>query len=171
MSLLRPPPLDFLPVQVCDWAELAPGQPEFIHRPVRRGRRRQGILYEVAAQVWMHRQFGDRYVGGQWIRFKADGQGKVRWCQPDGLLLDGVHRTVTIVEYKYQHTEGAWWQLFKLYLPVMKRLLAGRDFTFRCLEMCKWFDPATQTPMPVTMCQSIESVQPGDFGVHIWKPQ
>lgn len=170
MSYQRPPPLDFIPVQVCDWAELVTGQPEFIHRPIRRGRRLQGIKYEAAGQVWLQRHYGAAYTSSQWIRFTADGQGKVRWCQPDGLLLDVVHQTLTIVEFKYQHVDSAWWQLFRLYLPVMKYLFLGRGFTMKCLEICKWFDPAQPTPQKPTLCKSVDAVQPGEFGVHIWKP-
>lgn len=163
-------PLDFLPVQVCDWAELVDEQPEFIHRPIRRGRRLHGIKYEAAGQVWLLGKYGEAYTPSQWIRFKADGQGKVRWCQPDGILVDAAHRLLTIVEFKYQHTDIAWWQLFRLYRPVMERLFSGRGFSMRCLEICKWYDPATVTPQKPTLCKTVEAVQPGEFGVHIWKP-
>lgn len=171
MHSLRPPPLDFLPVQVCDWAELVDTQPEFIHRPQRRGRRLQGIKYELAGHYWLKRQFRNSYTAGQWFRFKADGQGKIRWCQTDGLLVDVEHRTLTVVEFKYQHTESAWWQLFKLYKPVIEKLFVDKKFSIRCLEICKWFDPATKTPQPVVLCQTVLAVQPGEFGVHIWKPK
>lgn len=164
------PPLDFLPIQACHWAELFDGQPEFIHRPVRRGRRLQGIKYEAAGQVWLRRKYGDNYTAGQWIRFKADGNERVRWCQPDGILVDPTHRVVTIIEFKYQHTDAAWWQLFRLYLPVMQHLFTGRGFAFKCLEICKWFDPSVKTQQAAVLCKTVDAVQPGAFGVHIWKP-
>lgn len=166
----RPPPLDFIPVQDCQWAELADGQPEFIRRHAYRGRRRQGVKYEAVGQVWLKDQFGANYTASPWIRFRADGEKKIRWCQPDGLLVDAEHRTVIIVEFKYQHTEAAWWQLFRLYLPVVSRLLAGRARQMSCIEICKWFDPIVQAPMPPKLCQHVLAVQPGEFGVHIWKP-
>ena len=169
MSFHSPPPLDFIPVQTCDWAELVQQQPEFIHRPIRKGRRLLGIKYELAGHVWLQAQFGDKYTPGQWVRFKADGQDKFRWCQPDGLLLDSEHKIVTIIEFKYQHTDGAWWQLFKLYKPVVAKLL-GPDYQIRCLEVCKWFDVAIRPTQRVVLCKSVDSVQAGDFGVHIWKP-
>jgi hypothetical protein len=170
MPCLRPPPLDFIPVQVCEWAELADLQPEFIHRPIRRGRRLQGIKYEAAGQVWLRHQYGTAYVGGQWIRFRADGQGKTRWCQTDGILVDAEHKVLTIIEFKYQHTENAWWQLFRLYKPVVEKLFSGRGFRVKCLEICKWFDPAIRAPQAPVLCQNIGAVQEGEFGVHIWKP-
>ena len=167
---LRPPPLDFEPIDACVWAEYSETPPTFIREVHRRGKRRAGILYEQKAQREFRDQFGDRYMPSQWVRYRRGDDGRVRWCQPDGVLLDPARRSLTIIEFKYNHTENAWWQLFKLYLPVLERLFDGQGYEFRCVEVCKWMDPAIRCPQRPRLLDDVEKCEVGDFGVHIWSP-
>ena len=115
--------------------------------------------------------FGERYMPSQWVRFRSpDDAGKIRWCQVDGVLVDEGSKSLTIVEVKYSHTETAWWQLFRLYRPVLERLFVGYVYEFRCVEVCRWFDAAVRCPQPVRLRQRVEDVRPDEFAVHIWNP-
>ncbi len=163
------PPLDFIPVTRCVWAEYSAEPPEFIRATKRRGRRLLGVKFEKKAHQHLSRLFADSYMPSQWIRFRsADNGGKIRWCQPDGVIVDKQAHALTIVEIKYAHTEVAWWQLFRLYLPVLEKLFSGYGYEFRCVELCKWFDGAIRCPQRPRLCEDISNVRPGDFGVHIW---
>lgn len=161
------PPLDFLPLISCDWAEFSETEPNFIRQVKRRGRRLLGIKYERKAQGHLSSHFGTDYMPSQWLRYKGP-DGRIRWCQPDGVYVDRAFKTLTIIEIKYAHTATAWWQLFRLYLPVLERLFDGHGYEFRCVEVCRWYDPAVRTPVPVRLREDITQAKPGEFAVHIW---
>lgn len=169
MSSIALPPLDFLPVDNCEWAEFSETPPAFIAPQRRRGRRLLGVKYERKAQTWLSGIYHNRYMPSQWLRYRG-GDGKIRWCQPDGVLNEPETKTLTIVEIKYSHTETAWWQLFKLYLPVLERLFDGYGYEFRCVEVCRWYDPSVRCPQPVRLRDSLDNVRTGEFAVHIWNP-
>jgi hypothetical protein len=162
------PPLDFNPVTKCTWAEYSDTPPEFIRSVRRRGRRYLGIKYERKAQAHLRDVYGDCYLPSQWVRYRGAADDRVRWCQPDGVLVDRSAMALTIVEIKYNHTEVAWWQMFKLYLPVLEKLFEGYGYEFRCVEVCKWFDPAVRCPQKPKLRDRLENVQKDEFAVHIW---
>lgn len=163
------PPLDFIPVSRCVWAEYSEQPPEFLRVTKHRGRRLLGVKFEKKAQAHLCGVYGDDYLPSQWIRFRStDNGGKIRWCQPDGIIVDKQGHALTIVEIKYSHTEVAWWQLFHLYLPVLEKLFDGYGYEFRCVELCKWFDAAIRCPQRPRLCEDLNAVKPGEFAVHIW---
>ena len=142
------------------WAELA------LPPRLRRGRssraKRLGIAYERA----VGRALSDEWALGVWFRF-GDSDG-VHWCQPDGLHLDFRRGVVTILEIKLRHTPRAWWQLRELYLPVVSRAL-GRAWSYRLVELCKWYDPDTHFPGEQKLIPALLSpIPPNAVGVHIW---
>lgn len=163
--------LEFEPINVCDWAEHSQEPPSFI-RPTRyRGARARGVKYESKVREHLARKYTGRCYPSQWIRFRADGKERIRWCQPDNIIVDEGEHVLTIVEVKYQHTDAAWWQLFHLYRPVVSRLFHGLGYDVRCVEIVHWFDPSvrcTEKPYP---CPSLEDVRPGAFNVHILNPE
>ena len=103
-----------------------------------------------------------------WIEFGERGVQKTRWCQPDGLLLDPWGGRLVVLEIKYQHTAGAWWQLMELYAPVLRRLLP--EWRLDLVEVCKWYDPAISFPVRPRMLASLEDARDDVLGVHILKP-
>lgn len=103
-----------------------------------------------------------------WIRFQENEDTRVRWCQPDALAFDPWAGRIIIIEVKYQHTSDAWWQLRRLYAPVVKALFPGYDI--HLAEVCKWYDPAIAFPEQVGMLPSVECASMERIGVHIWKP-
>jgi len=150
------------------WAQLATTVPAFArHRPTRRGRRAQGIRYEKGLHAHFLELFGDSYIVSPWFQYREGDESRVRWCQPDGLLIDFPRGQITIVEAKYQHTVDAWWQLQR-YLAVVGRVF-GPSFTYAVCEVVKWYDCAVRFPEPVRLLDRLEHSRCGGFQVHIWK--
>lgn len=74
------------------------------------GRRFEAKVQRALLAAW------PSYVVGPWFSF-VDAFGK-RWCQPDGLLHRGDH--ILVVEIKSTFSSDAWWQLERLYRPVLE---------------------------------------------------
>lgn len=91
--------------------------------------------------------------------------GGVRYCQVDGLLFQHERKILTIIEAKIKHCIEAYVQLERLYLPVVRKRFPG--WNVATCEVVKWFDPATDFPVSVTMRDAVHNVQPGEFAVHI----
>lgn len=162
------PPSTFKPAGTVISAKWS-SAPAFAAAPKRRtGRRAQGVRYERKVHEHLAELYPDRYVSSPWIRFTNVEDNNARWCQPDGLIIDLHAGEIVIVEVKYQHTSDAWWQLEKLYKPVLKVLFPPKLWSLRCVEVVKWFDPMTNFPVPTKMSERPTGV--GDFSVHIWKP-
>lgn len=164
-----PPSLEFTPITHCDWAEFSADPPQFLRPTKRRGKRLQGIRYENRAREAFTARFGTDFMPSQWVRYRA-ADGRIRWCQTDGVLLSREHHRLTIIEFKYNHTDLAWWQLFRLYRPVLERLFEGYGYEFRCVEVCQWFDPATRCTARPILCEDVANVMIDGFNVHIWNP-
>src|SRR5574343_230988 len=131
------PPTNFIPAGVLEWVRHSTVSPPFIFKGRRAtGRRRSGEVYERKVQAWLEGEFEGRYVPSPWFYFKAVGQEKVRWCQPDGLLFDPHSGLLTIVEVKLQHTAAAWWQVKLLYFKAV-----GQEKVRWCQPDGLLFDP------------------------------
>lgn len=151
---------------------LAPLRAEFSAPPALRrhrytGRRAEGVRYEAAVQAYLTDQYGPNYLAGPWIKFMD--QGRLRWCQPDGLLFDCPRGSITIVEVKYQHTPDAWWQVRHLYGVVLASMFPADCWSFSACEVVKWYDPAISFPERVVLARTVDMATPF-FKVHIWKP-
>jgi hypothetical protein len=164
------PPPDFHPINNCDWAEHSEVPPHFVHPVKYTGKRGVGVRYENRVREWISKQFAGRCFPSQWIRYRADGDSRIRWCQPDNLILSPVESKLTIVEVKYQHCDLAWWQLFRLYKPVVERLFLGHGYTLCTVEVVHWFDPSVRTMQTPKLRARVEDAQPGEFAVHIRSP-
>lgn len=113
--------------------------------------------------------FPQSYVPSPWLHFRSESSEKWRWCQPDGLLVDIERGIITCVEVKYSHTENAWWQVRKLYLPVLEKLFPPALWRLQACEVVKWYDSAVVFPEPVELAAEIG--KPSDrFKVHICRP-
>lgn len=168
---LPPAPTRFIPANNVLWAKLS-NPPGFATLPQRRsGRRLQGIKYEKLVQDMLRTQYGDSYLDSPWLQFQADSG--IKWCQPDGVLIDFEAGALTLIEVKYQHTTDAWWQMRRLYEPVLRTLFPPHLWSISCLEVVKWYDPSVLFPEPTRLVSSISSAQHlphGTTGIHIWKP-
>lgn len=160
-------PAGFKPVVgELDYAFLSDTPPSFIKRSRYTGRRAEGVRYERKAQVMLKERYGQPYIPSPWLCFSEDG--RVRWCQPDGLLLYPRLNRGIILEIKYSHTPRAWWQVRKLYTPVLQKLMPGIEF--RACEIVKWFDPAVVFPEPTAFTDDPALMGADAFGIHIWTP-
>lgn len=161
-----PAPQGFRPAGIFRGAEFA--QPPALRKKRYTGRRLEGIRYEKKVHAYLEALYGNKYLPSPWLRFFTQ-EGKWRWCQPDGLLLDVVKGRITIVEVKYQHTADAWWQVRCLYEPVLRSMFPPHLWEFECCEVVKWFDPLTLFPEKTVLAQEV-SMHHSSFKVHIWRP-
>lgn len=164
-----PKPVNFLPAEKVTTARFSSSPPPFLNRPARRGKKRQGILYENRVHDHFERAYDVGYWRSPWVIFD-DRHRHNRWCQPDAIHIDARTGRITIFEVKYQHCAQAWFQLFHLYSPVIEFLFPKPAWSVGCVEVVKWYDPHTATPaMPILRENPLDTV--GDaFCVHIWKP-
>jgi hypothetical protein len=168
--IILPPPARFRPARGVEWARFSDNAPTFKRKGRVTGRRLQGVKYEIAAQAMVNRKF-KLYIENPWLIFYSEGG--LHYCRPDGLLFDFKLGVIIIVEMKYQHTTDAWWQVRKLYEPVLRRMFPETLWTFHFLELVKWFDSAVKWPEQIRMIENIEDtfhISHEQTGVHIWKP-
>lgn len=64
------------------------------------------------------------------------------------MLIDAQRGVIHVVEIKYSHTSDAWWQLRRLYVPVLQRIFPQNLWDFEVCEIVRWFDPAVAFPEP-----------------------
>lgn len=107
------------------------------------GAKAEGIRYERRAQAILARRFRN-YVESPWLYYRTR-HGEF-WAQPDGMLADPFRGTLTIFEIKVSHTNLAYRQLFELYAPVLAHIFPRLQIA--CVEVCRWYDPATWTRIP-----------------------
>jgi len=112
--------------------------------------------------------FSERY-DGQFrrtpvIRFH-DGMHH-RSIIPDGIIFP-TPNFVVIVEIKYQHMPEAWWQLRRLYQPVLQTMYPRSSICV--LEVCRSFDPHTPFPEPTVLVDEDSSFLSSSFQVLRWK--
>jgi hypothetical protein len=75
---------------------------------------------------------------------------------------------MTIAEIKLKHTADAWWQLRRLYEPVLAKLFGADQWRFSFLEIVRWYDPHTAFPQAHALIREPSRMTPGALGVHIW---
>lgn len=163
------PPSGFKPAGELLWAALCEKPPHFKRRRKPSGRKMQGLKYEKRAHERFGQMYGDFYLPSPWLWFRQRGKSQVRYAQPDALLFDFDLGRITIVEYKYQHVEMAWWQLHQLYRPLIRHIF-GDMWTPHMIEVVKWYDPSTGFPGPVKLCKTLDEAPCDITGVHIWSP-
>jgi hypothetical protein len=160
------PPKHFIPAAGVLTARFAATTPPFIRKKRLTGRRLQGVRYEAKVQEKLLELFPAYYIPSPWLIFE-NGDGHMRYCQPDGFLLDIPNGTITVVEIKYQHTSDAWWQIWHLYMPVLRSIFP--TFEFRGIEIVKWYDATTEFPSASLIHDVRRPPHPPQTGVHILK--
>ena len=145
--------------------------PAFMSFSKATGARRRGVLYE-----WkVLEKLAEAVIGKPeltlikhpWFEF-WDENGR-HWCQPDALLL-GLEQNL-IYEVKYKHCAEAWFQLWRLYVPVLEKWAGSAGKKWQGIEVVKWHDPATNFPEKYSLAADIlEIPRNGRTAVHIWNP-
>jgi hypothetical protein len=123
-----------------------------------------GLRYEKKVMDALAVHFPTVEVG-PWLEFH-DAHGR-RTCQPDAVLLD----PLCIVEVKARHDIRAWYQLRKLYGPVVERLFGRPPHV---VEITASFDPAVNWPEEPEVMYSFDHFyewlrRPKGFGVFQWR--
>ena len=156
------------------WAQFAPEPLTFADAPRVTGARRQGVLYERKAQDYIAMALSQRqvmndsliYIKSPWLCYKNKNVDKLFFCQPDGLIVELREKKLTIVEIKLQHTSETWYQVRKLYQPVVSAIYPG--FQIAALEIVKWLDPHIPFPETFKFCEDVLYFDVDKFGVHIF---
>lgn len=140
------PPLRFKPIRgdVLESAVCSSGPFGNVRKLRGTAAQRKGQAYERKVQTALKDKIPS-YQAGPWFRF-TDENGR-RWCQPDGLLLQD--DWAAIFEIKYTYTADAWWQLRRLYEPVVRA--AYRPRLVRLLVVCRVFDPHVSLPEDIRL--------------------
>lgn len=167
--MIFPPPSKFVPAGNVLAARLSPTPPPFIRKKRYTGRRAEGVRYERKVHSALLELLPDTYVPSPWLHFLAEGEERWRWCQPDGLIVNAERGIITCVEVKYSHTADAWWQIRKLYLPVLAALFPADLWELQAVEVVKWFDPAVRFPEAIEMASELDRPS-RKFKVHIFRP-
>lgn len=116
-----------------------------------------GLRYEARALEWLQGEFGAAAsLASPWFVY-CDARGRRHYCQPDFLVDLGT--TLVCVEIKARWTASAWWQLRRLYEPVLREAL-GRPV--QCVVLCGSYDPAISCPEEVSLISSLSEVR-SDF--------
>lgn len=152
-----------------EWAAFMARQPHFGARKNRPTQaQRAGIRYERRAQEYLLELYPHSYVPSPWLSFRLHKEPCLRFCQPDGIIIDVEKSTITIVEIKLRHMAEAYTQVNGIYLPVLRKIFPR--FFFKQVEMTRWYDPAAHFPVPVQLLSGIDLASHARFGVHIWNP-
>ena len=120
-----------------------------------------GLRYEQKVHDVLSAVYGARYEYSKGILFE-DRNG-LRRAIPDGILDLG--DVAVVVEIKYSHCELAWWQLTRLYAPLLIPLLKK---PLRLCEICHSFDPDIMWPTPPELGATLHRLTPGRVGVITW---
>lgn len=135
--------------------------------------KRRGKVFEKRALSALEEAgLFDLFVSSPWMKFE-EPRSASRICQPDAL---GFHEgpkgpVATIIEIKLRHTILAYWQLRRLYEPVVKA--AFPHYEIRVCELTQAFDPSVPWPEDVVFIQELEDLRripPASFGVLQWRP-
>ena len=127
-----------------------------------------GILYERKVQEFLSDLLGPYYFSSPILHFRDESGA--RTCIPDGLLIR--YGCCVIFEVKSQHMPEAWWQLRRLYEPVVRAYLPHSQVAL--LEVVRSYDPATPFPERPTVVYDLRQYVEVDakdksFGVFRWK--
>lgn len=138
-ALAHPVPLEFIferIPQTLRWVRFEPRAKLSFLSPTTRAANRAGLVYEarVAQQLtrrYLPQQTSIQLLLNPWIRY-ADENGSF-WAQPDALIVRPDR--VDIIETKLSHTTRAWFQLRKIYEPLVRALFPERPI--RLVEIVK----------------------------------
>lgn len=125
-----------------------------------------GLRYEERVHEALTQALGKRYFRTPHVHF-SDDRGS-RTCVPDALVVSDSGKHI-LIEVKYSHMPEAWWQLRRLYQPVLQTILPQ----VLVLEICRTFDPDMPFPERVELVDGVlewdKVGTPEKFGVYQWR--
>ena len=129
-----------------------------------------GLRYEKRWHQFAAEHLGPSYqtFENRQIAFSDEVYGW-RTCRPDGIALVG--NVLYIFEVKIRHTADAYWQLEKLYKPVLSHFYPSTDKVL--IEVTKNLDPSTPFPVDYHLMHGAEfllgdSFKLDTFNVLLW---
>ena len=130
-----------------------------------------GLRYEAQAREHLE-ALVPSWDFGIWWTYVDQRTGRDRLCQVDAFRVDFFQKLVNVVEIKKRHTSDSWWQLRKLYEPVLRSVYPA-PYQFNVVEMCESFDPDIRLSEPIFFVDDLvkwtAAPAPG-FGVYRWRP-
>lgn len=135
--------------------------------PVPRGgtaAQKAGRHYEQRVQDVLQEIYVDKFRASPSILYR-DKKSRLRRAIPDGLLDVGNY--LLVIEIKLTHTEKAWWQLERLYAPLVQHLFLNRRILL--VEICRSYDPTIQFPLPHERITSLHAPSIPHVGVLQWR--
>ena len=136
----------------------------------KKGAKYLGIKYEEKVQKLLLQEFKGKYAPSPWFKYFDAGDEKLKYCQLDGVYVDVKRNLIVLVEMKLRHTQAAWWQLQRKYLPVLRHVY-GEKYKYALVEVCKWYEGTEPFPVPISLRPSVADARPGKFQVTICKPK
>lgn len=127
---------------------------------------KKGIKYEKEIHNKLEERFRDNYVPSPWIEYLVDNFVGV--CQPDGLLVWPESGEIDVLEIKHSHDPRAWFQLWGLYVPVLKSIFGEELWKFRGTEICRYYDPDTEFPGEVSWREDLLDLREGLTNLVVW---
>lgn len=169
----------FYPASGVNFAVFSETKPKFTENPIVPFTRAQkeGLRYEKKAHEYLHdllidtRDTDFELKLSPWIMFRtnSDARNRIRFCQPDAILVSRDNLRIILCEIKYQHTNEAWKQLRLLYEPVVKFIYPLASIA--CLEICRWFDPHVSFNEHYYYNEHPLQAIYDKLGVHIFRPR
>lgn len=147
-----------------NWVRLAPTS----HKGKTRSQK-MGLSYERKVQRMLEKLFPHTLSN---LVFEFSNQNQFGLAIPDVVVYDFESRSICVVEVKLSHTPDAWYQLTKLYGPVVAKAFPG--WKIRLLEITKSFDPSVGLPGPGVWVEDLkewlkDSGGTNSFGVYMWR--
>lgn len=162
-SVPIPPPPAYLklPLGAITHAERSPINPFAGTRARRSGAQKAGLAYQKRIVEHLVGEFGRASVdAGAWFHYLDDSLRR-SYCQPDVLVEFGP--SCLVVEIKLRWTSDAWYQLRKLYLPVLTAALLPT--TLIPLVICRSYDCAVPAGEAVNLIDTPADAKVGLFNV------
>lgn len=169
----------FYPASGVIFAQFTETKPKFTETPLNLFTRAQkeGLRYEKKAHDYLkglllaEKNTNFELMLSPWIMFKTkhDSFERIRFCQPDAILISADRSRIILCEIKYQHTNEAWKQLRLLYEPVLRHIFPLASIA--CIEICRWFDPHTNFAEHYYYAENPLSAIAEKLGVHIYRPR
>lgn len=122
-----------------------------------KGSKRRGLLYQERVVGFLEENAPEEWVplAGPWFEF-VDTTGH-QYAQADWMAIDVVRGFICLVEIKLNRVPDAWWQLNRLYGPLVQQLFP--KFEIGMLEIAT--TPCSfATPAPVEIVSSLTQVEP-----------
>lgn len=166
-SVVMPPPPRFIPPHGAI-TRVAPKWRYYQRQKGNSSAKEAGLRYESQLVVELSEKFPKIEFQPEFRYHDSKGP---RICFPDAILK--LQDRVVVFEIKIAHTADSWWQLEKLYRPVVA---AWSMLPVQVIEVVKSFDAAVQFPTTVHFITDIESwVRAPEsiplFGVWKWTRQ